>query len=56
MKTRGFLVGLGGGAVGAALVILVLALVFGYPETKETVIQKQAEMPEAIISKNTAVP
>ena len=47
MKTRGFLVGLGGGAVGAALVILVLALVFGYPETKETVIQKQAEMPAA---------
>ena len=44
-KTRGFLVGLGGGAVGAALVILVLVLVFNFGETRETVIQKTAEMP-----------
>jgi S1-C subfamily serine protease len=45
MRLRGFLVGLGGGAVGAALVILVLALVFNFGEAKETVVQTQAQTP-----------
>jgi len=45
MKMRGFLVGLGGGAVGAALVILVLVLVFHLGEIRETVVQKAAETP-----------
>jgi len=45
MKMRGFLVGLGGGAVGAALVVLVLVLVFNFGETTETVVQKAAETP-----------
>jgi S1-C subfamily serine protease len=45
MKMRGFLVGLGGGAVGAALVVLVLVLVFNFGEVKETVVQSAAETP-----------
>lgn len=45
IKMRGFLVGLGGGAVGAALVVLVLVLVFNFGEVKETVVQKAAETP-----------
>jgi S1-C subfamily serine protease len=45
VKMRGFLVGLGGGAVGAALVVLVLVLVFNFGEVKQTVVQKAAEMP-----------
>ena len=45
IKMRGFLVGLGGGAVGAALVVLVLVLVFDFGEVKQTVIQKVAETP-----------
>ena len=52
-KMRGFLVGLGGGAVGAALVILVLVLVFNFGETRETVIQKSAEMPATYIPTGT---
>jgi S1-C subfamily serine protease len=44
-KMRGFLLGLGGGAVGAALVILVLVLVFDFGEIKQTVIQKSGETP-----------
>ena len=43
VKMRGFLVGLGGGAVGAALVVLVLVLVFNFGETKETVVQTQSQ-------------
>ena len=39
-KTRGFLLGMGGGAVGAALVILVLVLVFDFGEARQTIIQK----------------
>ena len=39
-KMRGFLLGMGGGAVGAALVILVLVLVFDFGETTQTIIQK----------------
>jgi S1-C subfamily serine protease len=45
MKMRGFLVGLGGGAVGAALVVLVLVLVFNFGEGQQTVVQKAAETP-----------
>jgi S1-C subfamily serine protease len=45
MKMRGFLVGLGGGAVGAALVVLVLVLVFNFGEVKQTVVQRTAETP-----------
>jgi S1-C subfamily serine protease len=45
MRVRGFLVGLAGGAVGAALVVLVLVLVFGFGEVKETVVQAPAETP-----------
>ena len=45
MKMRGFLVGLAGGAVGAALVVLVLVLVFNFGEIKEPVVQKAAETP-----------
>ncbi len=45
VKMRGFLVGLGGGAVGAALVVLVLVLVFNFGETKETVVQTQSQAP-----------
>jgi S1-C subfamily serine protease len=45
MKMRGFLVGLGGGAVGAALVLLVLVLVFNFGEAKQTVVQRDAQMP-----------
>jgi S1-C subfamily serine protease len=45
VKMRGFLLGLGGGAVGAALVVLVLVLVFNFGETKETVVQTQAQLP-----------
>jgi S1-C subfamily serine protease len=52
-KMRGFLVGLGGGAVGAALVILVLVLVFNFGETRETVIQKSAEMPATYVPSAT---
>jgi S1-C subfamily serine protease len=52
-KMRGFLVGLGGGAVGAALVILVLVLVFNFGETRETVIQKSAEMPATYVPGGT---
>ena len=47
MKMRGFLVGLGGGAVGAALVVLVLVLVFNLGEVKETVVRTAAETPAA---------
>jgi S1-C subfamily serine protease len=45
VKMRGFLVGLGGGAVGAALVVLVLVLVFNFGEAKQTVVQRTAETP-----------
>jgi S1-C subfamily serine protease len=37
--------GLGGGAVGAALVVLVLVLVFNFGETKETVVQTPSQLP-----------
>ena len=47
VKMRGFLLGLGGGAVGAALVVLVLVLVFNFGETKETVVQTPAQLPAA---------
>ena len=45
IKIRGFLVGLGGGAVGAALVVLVLVLVFDFGEIKQTVVRTAAETP-----------
>jgi S1-C subfamily serine protease len=45
VKARGFLLGLGGGAVGAALVLLVLVLVFNFGESKETVVQSAAQVP-----------
>jgi len=45
LKMRGFLVGLGGGAVGAALVVLVLVLVFNFGEATETIVQTAAETP-----------
>jgi S1-C subfamily serine protease len=45
VKMRGFLVGLGGGAVGAALVVLVLVLVFNFGEANQTVVQRTAETP-----------
>jgi len=45
LKMRGFLVGLGGGAVGAALVVLVLVLVFDFGEAKETFVRTAAETP-----------
>ena len=45
MKLRGFLVGLAGGVVGAALVVLVLVLVFNFGEAKETVVRATAETP-----------
>ncbi|MCX6373171.1 MAG: trypsin-like peptidase domain-containing protein [Actinobacteria bacterium] len=45
VKMRAFLVGLGGGAVGAALVVLVLVLVFNFGEVKQTVVQRAAETP-----------
>ncbi len=45
VKMRGFLLGLGGGAVGAALVVLVLVLVFNFGETKETVVQTPSRLP-----------
>ena len=45
LKMRGFLVGLGGGAVGAALVVLVLVLVFDFGEVRQTVVQRAAETP-----------
>ena len=45
VKMRGFLLGLGGGAVGAALVVLVLVLVFNFGETKETVVQTPSQLP-----------
>ncbi len=38
MKFRSFLVGIAGGAVGAALVVLVLVLAFNFGEVKETVV------------------
>ena len=44
-KMRGFLVGLGGGAVGAALVILVLVLVFDFGASTKTVVERPAEIP-----------
>ena len=47
VKMRGFLLGLGGGAVGAALVVLVLVLVFNFGETKETVVQTPSQVPAA---------
>jgi len=47
VKMRGFLLGLGGGAVGAALVVLVLVLVFNFGETKETVVQTPSQLPAA---------
>jgi S1-C subfamily serine protease len=52
LKMRGFLVGLGGGAVGAALVVLVLVLVFNFGETTETVVRTAAETP-AVYSPST---
>jgi S1-C subfamily serine protease len=45
MKLRGFLVGLAGGVVGAALVVLVLVLVFNFGEAKQTVVTTTAETP-----------
>ena len=45
MKMRGFLVGLAGGAVGAALVVLVLVLVFNFGEIQEPAVQKSAQTP-----------
>jgi len=45
IKLRGFLVGLVGGAVGAALVVLVLVLVFNFGEAKQTVVRTTAETP-----------
>jgi S1-C subfamily serine protease len=47
VKMRGFLVGLGGGAVGAALVVLVLVLVFNFGEVQEPAVQKAAQTPAA---------
>ena len=50
MKMRGFLVGLGGGAVGAALVVLVLVLVFDFGEVKQTVVQRTAQTPAVCLT------
>ena len=53
MKMRGFLVGLGGGAVGAALVILVLVLVFNFGEIGQQTAQTTAQTP-AVYAPTTA--
>ncbi len=53
LKMRGFLVGLGGGAVGAALVLLVLVLVFNFGEATETIVRTAAETP-AVYAPTTA--
>jgi len=45
MKFRGFLIGLAGGAVGAALVVLVLVLVFNFGKATETLVRTTAETP-----------
>jgi S1-C subfamily serine protease len=45
LKLRGFLVGLAGGMVGAALIVLVLVLVFDFGEAKQTVVRAAAETP-----------
>jgi len=45
IKLRGFLVGLAGGVVGAALVVLVLVLVFNFGEANQTVVRTTAETP-----------
>ena len=45
LKLRGFLIGLAGGIVGAALVVLVLVLVFDFGEVRQTVVQATAETP-----------
>jgi S1-C subfamily serine protease len=45
LKLRGFLVGLAGGIVGAALVVLVLVLVFDFGESKQTVVRAATETP-----------
>jgi len=54
LKLRGFLVGLGGGAVGAALVVLVLVLVFNFGEARETVLRTAAETPAVYAPATTA--
>ncbi len=53
-KMRGFLLGMGGGAVGAALVILVLVLVFDFGEIRQTVIQEAGENAPAAVSSGTS--
>lgn len=52
-KMRGFLLGMGGGAVGAALVILVLVLVFDFGEIRQTVIQEASGEAPASYSPGT---
>ena len=54
MKMRGFLVGLGGGAVGAALVVLVLVLVFDFGEVRQTVVQSATKTPAVYTPATTA--
>ncbi len=48
MKLRGFFVGIAGGAVGAALVVLVLVLVFNFGEVKQTVVPASATQSPAV--------
>jgi S1-C subfamily serine protease len=45
LKFRGYLLGLGGGAVGAVLVMLVLVLVFDVGTTRQTVVRTASETP-----------
>jgi S1-C subfamily serine protease len=44
-KLRGFLIGLAGGAVGAALVVLVLVFVFNIGDVEQTIVQATPETP-----------
>jgi S1-C subfamily serine protease len=52
-KMRGFLLGMGGGAVGAALVILVLVLVFDFGEIRQTIVQRSSGEAPAAYSPDT---
>lgn len=45
VKLRGLLVGLAGGIIGAALIVLVLVLVFDFGEATQTVVRTTAETP-----------
>jgi 2-alkenal reductase len=51
-KLRGFLIGLAGGAVGAALVVLVLVFVFNIGDVEQTIVQATPETPTVYSSPN----